>query len=493
MPEKVVIEYTPVPGGLPLKQTRLQRFFKLLGFGSTRISEGGAYMVKDPRATTAAGYKEENPSNLRGNKYTNYHDMVCELTKKIEGEAVYGCGPAQALVGFMAAQIHGTGAKLSAIDTEQKPANETTEEFLKAYARWNQTDSQGFFDTVTITTIEGKVIRVPEVVASDDPRDKEWGGKKVITKSVRFAACPYTIHKDGRVTFKDKEENDALKAGSYVLIQTDGFLDDPNKTATRAAKCLNSFEALDHALSDFRLSNKTFPAATPVFSVPDMQAAQYLHDQMFLQVGTHESGEPIYKMIWEIGQALIIPGGTAMMLQQGEAGFNALVAEIMMQFRVISGIGGAPVIFLGPVDLPSNRATQQEQPEMINAATIGSREAHKNGLLREIELSAKILGAALKKEIPTEGIDVDVPFVNMAWMELIAEFYMKLGLADIVSKKTIRNMIPTVDNDDEEEQIEAENKKRMEEARKSFETTGGETDPAEDDMDHPKMQPGVMP
>ena len=443
-------------------------------------------MVKDPRATTAAGYKEENPSNLRGNKYTNYHDMVCELTKKFQGESVYGCGPAQATVGFMAAQIHGTGAKLSVIDSEDEPANETTESFLEAYARWNQTDSQGFFDTVTITTIEGKVLRIPEVVASNDPRDAElWGGKKVVTRSVRFAACPYTVHKDGRVTFKDKEESEALKPGSYVLIQTDGFLDDPNKTPTRAAKCLNSFEALDHALSDFRLSNKTFPAATPVFTVNDRESAKFLHDQMFELVGTSDSGQPFYRMTWEIGQALIIPNGSAMMLQQGEAGFNALVAEIMMHFRVISGISGAPVIFLGPVDLPSNRATQQEQPEMINAATIGAREAHKNGLLREIELAAKVLNAAIRKEIPTDGIDVDVPFVNMAWMEMIAEFYMKLGLADIVSRKTIRNMIPTVDNDNEEEQIEAENKKRMEEAKAAFEATGGGTDPAEGDGDTP--------
>lgn len=467
------------------KPSRMARLLSVFGFNSTRIAEGGSYYIRDPKAAQRAGFREENPENFRGNKYQDYPTLVEELTKKFLNHSVYGCGAAHTVVTFLARSIVGTGAELSANDPAppdpapisepqpllgqptppeppeppapaKLPPPSIAEKFCQAYTRWNKLDGMGAYNAITVGVIEGKCLRVPMVVSSDDPRDvKDWGGKKVITKSIRYAKVKYKINTNGEITYASSDEVQH-KPGEYVLVQIDGFEDDPNDTPSAASKAMNQFESLDHAMTDFRLYNKTFPGVTPVFSVPSREDANWLFKQMFYNAGIDGNGNVQYIRTWEMGDSLVLPGGTATMLEPSGNNVKGICEEIFMCYRMISGICSIPVILIGPVDLAANRATAQELPEMINIGTTSSRESWEAGFVEEVKLAAAMLTAATKIGIETQTITCDMPFSNMSWLKLLSEFWLQLGLRDIISKQTLQEMIPGVDPNVEKVRLHGE-------------------------------------
>lgn len=452
---------------------KLQRFAAKL-FGMSYSVEGGKYLSRDTSSSRGKS-GEDNRGNERGNRFQNYSSATNELWRRYMSQARYGCGSAHAVVSFLTGEISGNGAVLSSSNAE-------TQKFLDAYSKWNKLDSIGLFNAVRIGVIEGKCLRVPRVVSDTDPLNEY--GLKVYTKSLRYTAQDYKVIIDPvtdrpiRIEFGANLQAQPLNEGSFVLTQIDGFVDDPNNTPSPASKCLQYFEAIDHVASDLRLYNKTFPAVTPVFEVADVEAAAWLHGKLF-QTTTDIDGNTYYRARWEIGDAVIVPGGTAKILEPAGNAVTSLVQELMVNFRVISGITGIPVIFLGPVDLPSNRATAQEQPEMINAATLISRESWEASLVNEIKLAAEMLSEATKRAIPTDDIQVRIPFTNMSWLSLISTFWSNLGLSRLVSDETIREMIPVIDPAKEKERMEEQEKNSLARAQEMASTMrlDSETDP----------------
>lgn len=447
---------------------KLQKFVAKM-FGMASVAEGGAYMTRDTSRSNRRD--EENRYNERGNRYQDYASATNELWKRFMSQAKYGSGAAHSVVSFLTGEIAGNGAILSS-------SNEKTQEFLNLYTKWNRLDSIGIFNAVRIGVIEGKCLRVPKLVQDD----REPEGCKIATQSLRYTACGYKVLCDP-LTYEhigvefSSDKRPPLAKGKFVLVQIDGFEDDPNNTPAPAAKCLQYFEAIDHVASDLRMYNKTFPAVTPVFEVEDVEAAVWLHGKLFRTVGTDVNGNTVYKKEWEIGDAIIIPGGTAKILEPQGNAVQSLVQELMVNFRVISGITGIPVIFLGPVDLPSNRATAQEQPEMINAATLIARESWEAALVNEARLAAEVYSEATLQAIPTDDIQARMPFTNMSWLKLISEFWAQLGLAEVVSNETIREMIPVVDPRKEKERFEAQKQENMENQKAMIETMRSDVPP----------------
>lgn len=444
---------------------KLQRFAAKL-FGMSYTVEGGKYLSRDS-STNRGRSGEDNRANERGNRFQDYSTATNELWRRYMSQAKYGCGAAHAVVSFLTGEISGNGAVLSS-------SNAQTQKFLNAYTQWNKLDSIGLFNAVRIGVIEGKCLRLPNVVSDTDPLN-EYAGKKIHTKSVRYTASEYKVIADPltgsheRIEFGSNIQAPPIPKGKFVLTQIDGFEDDPNNTPSPASKCLQYFEAIDHVASDLRLYNKTFPAVTPVFEVDSVEAAAWLHGKLF-QTTTDQEGNTYYRARWEIGDAVIVPGGTAKILEPAGNAVTSLVQELMVNFRLVSGITGIPVIFLGPVDLPSNRATAQEQPEMINAATLISRESWEASLVKEIKIAAEMLSEATLIAIPTDDIQVRIPFTNMSWLSLISTFWSNLGLAEVVSKETIREMIPVIDPAKEKERFDAEKEDAMARAQEMAST-----------------------
>lgn len=418
---------------------------KILGMAMAP-AEGGKVLLNYGNSNqNSSASQESNETNVRGNRWVTYESAVVELTRKYLAFAQYGVGSAHAVISFMAAEIAGNGAILSSENPE-------TKKFLECYTRWNKLDSTGFFNTARIGVIEGKVLREPQL--KTDANEKEYDGKIVKTRTHRWTSTRYEpVQEDDEVVQVKLGEKKTLNKGEFVFIQIDGFLDDPINTRSPASKCIQNMEAIDHIASDLRLYNKKFPAATPIFEMEDIESAKWLHSKLFRRVGSDALGNERFVREWELGDSIILPNGKATLLEPAGNNVRSLVEELMVEFRIVSGVMGMPVIYLGPVDLPSNRATAQEAPEMLNAATITPREAYENGILEEVRIAARLLSEATLRNIPTDDITVKVPFVNMSWMELLAQFYSALGLADVISLETIREMIPTVDAKKEKARI----------------------------------------
>lgn len=424
--------------------------------------EGGKYLTRDTSVNRGRS-GEDNRSNERGNRFQDYDSATNELWRRYMSQAKYGCGVAHTVVSFITGEIAGNGAVFSS-------GNAETQKFLDAYTEWNRLDSIGLFNAVRIGVIEGKCLRIPKLI-QDDEKTNEYG-YKIQTQSLRYTAAKYKIITDPltheHLEIKFTSDRPSLSKGSFILTQIDGFEDDPNNTPSPASKSLQYFEAIDHVASDLRLYNKTFPAVTPVFEVENVEAAAWLHGKLF-QTTTDQEGNTYYRARWEIGDAVIVPGGTAKILEPQGNAVRSLVEELMVNFRIVSGINGMPAIFLGPVDLPSNRATAQEQPEMINAATLISRESWEASLLNEVKLAAEMLAEATKRNIPMDDVQVRIPFTNMSWLQLISGFWANLGLAEVVSKETIREMIPVVDPKKEKKRFDAEKEDALERSQKMAE------------------------
>jgi predicted nucleic acid-binding protein len=90
-----------------------------------------------------------------------------------------------------------------------------------------------------------------------------------------------------------------------------------------------------------------------------------------------------------------------------------------------------------------------------------------------------MLSTATKRAIPTDDIQVRIPFTNMSWLSLISTFWSNLGLADVVSKETIREMIPVIDPAKEKKRFAAEKADAMARAQEMASTMrlDSETDP----------------
>lgn len=421
-------------------------------------AEGGKSLVNygTNNATSASSF-EDNENNVRGNRWVTYESAVDELTRKYLGQAKYGCGSAHAVVSFMAAEIAGNGAILTS-------SNPETQKFLDAYTRWNKLDSVGFFNTVRVGVIEGKILREP--ILKKNAKEKLYEGWTVKTKLHRWVNKKYEVTLDDDEAESIKMDKDTeLQKGKFVFTQIDGFLDDPQNSRSPASKCLQYMESIDHVASDLRLYNKKFPAVTPVFEMDSTEAAAWLHKKMFRKVTTDQQGNERFVQEWTIGDALMLPNGRATLLEPQGNAVKSLIEELMLDFRLISGTLGMPVIYLGPVDLPSSKATAQEATEMLNASTITPRESYENAIKEEAIIAADMLAEKLMIKIPTDDIVCKVPFVNMSWMELIAEFYSKLALADVISLDTLREMIATIDPKREKQRMLEQRKEEADRER----------------------------
>lgn len=106
---------------------------------------------------------------------------------------------------------------------------------------------------------------------------------------------------------------------------------------------------------------------------------------------------------------------------------------------------------------------------MINAATLISRESWEASLLNEVKLAAEMLAEATLRNIPMDDVQVRIPFTNMSWLQLISGFWANLGLAEVVSKETIREMIPVVDPKKEKKRFDAEKDDALERSQEMAE------------------------
>jgi hypothetical protein len=142
-------------------------------------------------------------------------------------------------------------------------------------------------------------------------------------------------------------------------------------------------------------------------------------------------------------------------MEPSGSGLESIIKEILMHFRLISNVTGIPVFFLAP-DLMSNRATASELMEMVNASTMIERENWKD-TIEELCRKAMIIHTQKTGEILNyEDVEVSIPAVSLNQVQQLVDVYLPLQMAGIISKKTLREKVPNIDPEMEDERMTAE-------------------------------------
>ncbi len=377
------------------------------------------------------------------NIYPDYETKVKELTKRYNASGEkYSLE--KTAINYRVAWIAGGGIRTKSTD-------KATDDFIKQYFKWNRMHPFKLRQYVTIGEIEGKVLR--SLVLKDDESSTykiDGKGKRVESRILRFNRFKYTVVSKSddygeieKITYKvdGKDKSEELKPGSFVFLPLYGLEDAYTETPSLVASVLYLFDNLYKAFRGLRAYNDKYP-------YPDLVSEATGQDATNTATWNFNSHTTNGKFDAKKG-SYFAAAGTMKYIEPAGSGIEAFKEEAFLSARAISGATGVPIIFLGFVDLMSNRATATELPEMINASTTFERELWEESIKEEIIKAAALLGV----KIQPDTITVSLPLVAMSFIELISKIFGDLEERKVISRETLREMIPGVDHQLEEERL----------------------------------------
>ena len=388
------------------------------------------------------------------NQYNTTEAQITEIVRKYNGLAEWGCDLTKAIVELRAAFIYGSGFKYVPIDNKQTAAVDRINQILE----YNNIDIEVGQALAREAEIEGRILvrLVPEE------------NKETSKKTIRIVHLPYSEYKYKIITgdyyniyeqckYTDSKSNkdEIMNMGEFVYQKFGGRLTTPNETAPIVGYLLGHIEAVDKCFYDFRQINNLFSRPTPVFTVPDADAAAELN-------ATLKSTN------WKIGNA-VITNGNMIFVSPSAATMSALMDEITYRVKIISSVSGIPVHFLGMPDLMSNRATADSLVDLVYGATERARNAW-IGFYEELGRDCLKMLTDKFHETPYDlnSFKVELPFMTSDKVLKIVQEWLPLFNSGCLSKKTIISKIPDINVDEEIKSIEAEKQASSNEYLKRF-------------------------
>lgn len=371
-----------------------------------------------------------------GNPYPNYDASIIELGRKYDGIAAWGNFQARTIIDVRAAFTIGNGIQVNIIDPKTKakledPGKYQKElDFIKGFIDYNNLDEEMTQELAKEAEIEGRTLLklVPDVEA-----------QQVGLRYLSYTTCKYKVDHDPedymkytRVVYRLKDKEVILNAGEFTYKKFAGRLDKVNDVMPKTATILRQIEDLDKAINDLRKINNLYASPTPHFNCEDQASAKDLY-------------EKLNKINWKIGRLLVTTKATFEMVGIDAAGAENLVKEITNLVKMISGVTGIPVHFLGLPDLMSNRSTSTDMFEMIIASTNRERKTwigtYEELFQNAIRLANDQFGLSLTPDV----VSCDVPQVTSAKLKELTEIWLPLFNAGVVDLDYILSMIPDVD------------------------------------------------
>ncbi|MFA5456862.1 MAG: hypothetical protein WC261_04430 [Synergistaceae bacterium] len=396
---------------------------------------------------------ESQSSKYRGNEYTSYDSIVTQLDKMYSGTADWGNLIAKNIIDVRAAFTIGQGVRPVYMEGFNEDTASREMEFIKAFLIANNLDNEVPQDWAREAEVEGKFCckLIPD------------NGKKQI--KVRYLSYTDTKYKvitpeDDYAVYERVEYNinsslERIEKGSFVYKRFGGRTTKVNETTPKAGLCLGMIEGIDKALWDWRKINHLFSAPTPHFECETPEQAEKLN-------------ELLKKINWKIGKYIATTGKFSFVESTSQTK-ESIENEIITRAKMVSGIVGLPVHFLGLPDLMSNRSTSTDLFELINASTSKERTVWIGGYE---ELFQKVLAMAnlvFNMSFNPEAIGVEIPFVSEQKMKQIVEIWLPLYTARAIDLDTLLSKIPDVDVETVKENLAEVEAGEMEKARMQLE------------------------
>lgn len=365
------------------------------------------------------------------NESGSYQSQVQALYKRFNNENVNGRELTRTCISYRTSWIAGNGVNVESTD----PANQ---KFLAQFLKDTKLDGAFFRELVTYSELEGKVLLIP-YWAKDKVKVRNHIGYLQSFEAIPNADDPRELD---AVKVKLGEGREVTyKSGEFVYAQMSG-IKGIWAVSPKVAYCLYSIDAVSQILRDVRANHKKFGKIFPVFECTTNEDARNV-------------AKAINETSWKIGSSLALVG-TAKYLEPSGQATASLKEEMLMHFRIISAVTGIPTYFLAP-DLMSNRATASELAEMINSNTMDERENWKSALEELCRIASKKYRDKTGTLLDWENVTVTIPPVSLNQVQQLIDVYLPLSMDGIISRKSLREMVPNIDPEKEIARLKEEN------------------------------------
>ena len=360
-----------------------------------------------------------------GNPYKTYKSAIEELGRKYEGIADWGSYQARSIIDVRAAFTIGNGIKAVTRNSKTKKSEKVVDkkfqkelEYIEAFLEANDLDEEGAHDYAKEAEIEGRTLF--KLIPNKDTKTIDLRFVSYTTHNYEIESDPedYKIYE--KATWRTAEgEEVSLQKKEFVYKKFAGRADKVNDIMPTVATILRLLEDLDKALKDFRSINNLFASPTPHFDCEDETAASNLYQKL-------------KDINWKIGKFLVTAKAKFTMVSADASGAESLVKEITNLVKMISGVTGIPVHFLGLPDLMSNRSTSTDMFEMIIASTTKVR---KTWIGNYEEIFTKVLTMSndnFGTSFITDSISCEIPQVTAAKLKELNEVWLPLFLSNVI-------------------------------------------------------------
>lgn len=445
--QKLVATFNAIPRSLlniPARRAIKKRIMAMV--------EGGREILT-PSVTKATSTSKV----VDKNNYNTYASQVTALYQMYIAESVYGNEYARGIVDFRVAFLGGEGISVVTDNPEAKA-------YLDGFIRDNRLNGSGLIDLIQIGEMEGRCLI--EMLKGAHPADNE---KKIVKiNPVAWINFQYEQNVKGNIEIqKDKKQGKAeeISAEDCVFVQIGGCAYNPKNTSGRIHTVLTDIENMSRAKYDLRRNAHLFGKVTPNWKTDDVKEAEDINTAV-------SNGD------WQIGTGYAGPADFSYKAPDG--GAAAIIdADSLKALKAISTTTGIPIHWLAYPELMSNRATAENMYEVVNAATKKERLIWEEALT---ELCYKAIRKGSEYGILTAGqfadvtITVKLPLVSIANLKQMIEIWYPLYVDGLISKQTFQNMLPGINPEDENWQIQQEKLGDHNEVIDKITETGGGED-----------------
>ena len=381
-----------------------------------------------------------------GNDYRNYEGAVRAIEEKYLGKAEWGCLQTAAIIKLRAGFILGDGVKIIH-KTNTRSEAEKELKWAEDFFSWNDLDAENAPQFAREAEIDGKIAIK---LIYEEKKWRDWPGM-VSARFIPWASKKYTITADPddyahykELTWKATGTMPAgkLPEEQFIYKKFGGRINKPNDAQPQIMHCLTQVDRLDHALRDLRQVNHFHASPTPHIHVESIEDAKAMLKNL-------------QGINWKIGKLLIHTGEFG--ITGAPIGGNQnLENEILMIMKIISGITGIPIHYLGPLDLLKNRATGDNTRELIIASTAYERKtwigAYEELITKAMEMfNAKAYAQKSGPKLDPEKIGVNINIDTQEAWDHIEKVLIPAATAGIISNEHVAEQIPGVDAEKEAE------------------------------------------
>jgi hypothetical protein len=414
----------------------------------------------------------ETESTVKGNDYQQYATAVQAISNKYNNAADWGCMQTGIIIDLRAAFILGEGVQIIPT-TKTKDEAQREMQWANDFLDYNDLDAEMAQEIAKEAEIEGKIALK---LYYDKEEFKGWPGM-VSVRYISWLTKHYEVETDPQdylwykklkwmPTSKDKAEE--LGEDEFVYKKFGGRLNKPNEAQPKIMRALTAIDKLDKALWDLRRINHLFASPTPNFEVDDPRKVnailEYLKD-----------------INWKFGKALVHTAKFSM-VGPDSAGVANLVEEITTWAKIVSGITGVPIHYLGFLDLLKNRATGENTRELIMAVTEKERKiwigAYEELLIKAMKMFNEKANAQKSKErqLDPYRIKVTIPHITQEHWDRIEKVLIPAAVGGIVSKEYVASQIPGVDMQEEADRKTKRDADEAARAKEEFEALKAQMD-----------------